>query len=171
MRNSSQAATDPWAADIDNGWRDLVISSAPPPPPRPPREATELPVRNRPLPADLRTWQEHGAPRVPSGEHPVEEPSFAGDRRLWIVAGTLMAMAAMVLALLGYLTFGGLSAPVVEAAPPAPAAAPVAATPAPEPAHARRVERHHVAAADGARVTAGAGHAAKHGKRARHRKR
>ena len=164
MRNSSQAAADPWTADIDNGWRDIVISSAPPPPPR---EAVEPSAKNRMLPSDLRTWQEHGGPRVPSGEHPVDEPSFAGDRRLWIVAGTLMAMAALVLALLGYLTFGNPSAPVAEAA--AVPAAPIAASaPATEPA-ARHVEHHH-AASDAARVAA-ASHAAKHAKHNRHHKR
>lgn len=145
MRNSSHAAAaDPWAADIDNGWRDLVISSAPPPPPR---EATEpASAKNRMLPADLRTWQEHGAPRVPSGEHAVDEVAFAGDRRLWFVAGTLMAMAAMVLALLGYLTFGSTSAAVVDPTP-APTAAAAPATPAQPEAAVRHVERHHAAAA------------------------
>lgn len=96
MGNST--APDPWANDIDDGWRDLVISSAPPPPPPPAREAIEPPS----LPSDIRAWQEHGAARPPS----IEEPAFsAGDRRLWIMAGTLMGLAALVLGVLGLLTF------------------------------------------------------------------
>ncbi|MCU1277323.1 MAG: hypothetical protein JWM53_869 [bacterium] len=98
-----QAATNPWGTEIENGWKDLVVSSAPPPPPR---EAIEPVVKNRPLPVGFNTWQEHGA-RAASVEAPVEEPSFtAGDRRLWIIAGSLMAMATLVLGMLGLLTFG-----------------------------------------------------------------
>jgi hypothetical protein len=92
------AAPDPWTADVDDGWRDLVISSAPPPPPPPAREAIEPPH----MPSDMRAWQEHGAARPIT----VEEPNFsAGDRRLWIMAGALMAMATLVLGVLGLLTF------------------------------------------------------------------
>src|SRR5207237_7053754 len=92
------AATNPWGETIDDGWKDLVVSSAPPPPPR---EAMEPVVRNRPLPVGINTWQEHGA-RMAAVAPPVEEPSFtAGDRRLWIIAGSLMAMATLVLGMLG----------------------------------------------------------------------
>lgn len=122
----TRTAPDPWTADVDNGWRDLVISSAPPPPPPPAREAIGPPE----LPSDMRAWQEHGAARAVT----VDEPSFsAGDRRLWIMAGSLMAMAALVLALLGTLTFRA-TAPATE--PDAPAAAAVTAPSAVGPARA-----------------------------------
>ncbi len=110
-----QAATDPWGTEIDNGWKDLVVSSAPPPPPR---EAMESSVKNRSLPADFNTWQEHGAARPA-----VEEPSFsAGDRRMWLVAGTLMGLAVLVLGALGLLTFGNVSATSEAAEAPRAAA-------------------------------------------------
>lgn len=127
MRSTTAGSTNPWGTSIDDAWKDLVVSSAPPPPSPPPipRHAADSGVRNRPMPNDLATWQEHGAPRVPSVEMPVEEPSFsASDRRLWLVAGTLMGLAALVLAVLGVLTFGSVS-PSLTAAPTA-AAAPVA---------------------------------------------
>jgi len=107
MRTTSSAAsTNPWGTSIDDGWKDLVVSSAPPPPPA---AAMDPPVKNRALPEDLNTWQEHGAPKT--GPVPlVDEPSFsAGDRRLWVIAGTLMGLAALVLGVLGVLTFGNLS--------------------------------------------------------------
>jgi hypothetical protein len=92
------ATPDPWTADVDDGWRDMVISSAPPPPPPPAREAIEPPS----LPTGMHAWQEHGAGRPIT----VEEPNFsAGDRRLWKMAGALMAMATLVLAMLGLLTY------------------------------------------------------------------
>lgn len=122
---TSNAATNPWGETIDDGWKDMVVSSAPPPPPR--EALVDAVVRNRPLPADMNTWQEHGAPRVATIETPVEEPNFtASDRRLWLMAGTLMGLAALVLGVLGMLTFGGgaatVSAPAAEA-PHASAAA------------------------------------------------
>src|SRR3954465_7875980 len=105
MRTPSAASTNPWGNSIDDGWKDLVVSSAPPPPPR---EAMAEPVvRNRPLPSSLNTWQEHGPPRPAGAPAAVEEPSFSdGDRRLWLIAGTLMALATLVLGVLGMLTFG-----------------------------------------------------------------
>src|SRR6476661_8938274 len=112
MRSTTAASTNPWGNSIDDGWKDLVVTSAPPLPPPPPREAMADPVvRNRPLPASLNSWQEHGAPR--SAVAPiVDEPSFTdGDRRLWLIAGTLMGLAALVLGLLGMLTFGGRLSP------------------------------------------------------------
>jgi hypothetical protein len=127
------AATNPWGESIDDGWKDLVVSSAPPPPPK---EALEQPVaRNRPLPADFNTWQEHGAARAAAAvAPPVEEPNFtAADRRLWLVAGTLMGLAALVLGVLGMLTFGGSSSPIPAAAADAPRAAAVASSRAIEP--------------------------------------
>src|SRR5260370_5850802 len=92
MRTPTAASTSPWGSTrIDDGWKDLVVSSAPPPPPR---EAMDPVVKNRPLPVGINTWQEHGARAGAVVEAPVEEPSFtAGDRRLWIIAGSLMAMA------------------------------------------------------------------------------
>ena len=124
MRTTS-AATNPWGETIDDGWKDLVVSSAPPPPPR--EALVEAVVRNRPMPADINAWQEHGAARAAAIEPPVEEPNFtAGDRRLWLIAGTLMGLATLVLGVLGMLTFGGgsslVSAPAAEA-PRAAAAA------------------------------------------------
>jgi hypothetical protein len=103
MRTPTAASTNPWGNTIDDGWKDLVVSSAPPPPPR---EAMDPVVKNRPMPVGINTWQEHGA-RVAAVVAPVEEPNFtAGDRRLWIIAGSLMAMATLVLGMLGLLTFG-----------------------------------------------------------------
>ena len=136
MRTTSPAAsTNPWGNTIDDGWKDLVVSSAPPPPPR---EAFVPPVKNRALPEDLNTWQEHGAPKTgPVAK--IDEPSFsAGDRRLWVIAGTLMGLAALVLGALGVLTFGKLS----PSAPPPVAAA--AEAPRPVAAEApRAVETVH----------------------------
>lgn len=149
MRSSTRSvAADPWAPDIDNGWRDLVISSAPPPPPR---EAFDTGPKNRALPSDLNTWQEHGAPRHRAAEvAPVEEPHFtADDRRLWRVAGALMALAVLVLGVLGWLTFGG-SLPVAQDAPAAAADAPAAPEPhasAVAPAHERAAAAHTALAA------------------------
>lgn len=129
MRSTTAGSTNPWGTTIDDGWKDLVVSSAPPPPPR---EAMEPIARNRPLPDNFDILTEHGAPRTPSVETPVEEPNFtAGDRRLWLVAGTLMGLAALVLGVLGVLTFGGLSPSL-----PASAAAPIAS----EAPHAAAVE-------------------------------
>ena len=127
---SSHVATNPWGETIDDGWKDLVVSSAPPPPPR---EALEPVARNRPLPADFKTWQEHGAPRAGATvAPPIEEPNFtAADRRLWLVAGTLMGLATLVLAVLGMLTFGGSTSSA-----PAPALAADAPRATVEPAHA-----------------------------------
>ena len=103
MRTPTAASTNPWGNTIDDGWKDLVVSSAPPPPPR---EAMEPVVKNRPMPVGINAWQEHGA-RAAVVQAPVEEPNFtAGDRRLWIIAGSLMALATLVLAMLGLLTFG-----------------------------------------------------------------
>jgi hypothetical protein len=142
-------ATDPWGSDIDNGWRDLVVSSAPVPPPPLPRDVLE-PAPNRVLPADLNTWQEHGAPRPTPVPLPVEEPSFsAGDRRLWLVAGTLMALAFLVLGLLALLTFGKMASlddtvppPLAIVPAPSPAPAQVAATEAPRTASTARPTAH-----------------------------
>src|SRR4051812_48488578 len=112
MRTPNSITTSPWGnPEIDNGWNEMVVPSAPvvsSAPPPPPREAIDLP-RAKSLPADFHIRQEHGS-RVPSVERAVEEPSFsAGDRRLWVAAGTLMALATLVLGLLGLLTFGGVS--------------------------------------------------------------
>ncbi|HEY1585642.1 MAG TPA: hypothetical protein VGH63_08135 [Polyangia bacterium] len=115
MRTTT-AATNPWGDNIDDGWKDIVVSSAPPPPPR--DAMIEPVVRNRPMPSDINAWQEHGAARAAAVEAPVEEPNFtAGDRRLWLIAGTLMGLAVLVLGILGTLTFGGglSSAPAAEA--------------------------------------------------------
>ena len=119
MRSTTAGSTNPWGTTIDDGWKDLVVSSAPPPPPR---EAMEPIARSRPLPDNFDILTEHGAPRTPSVETPVEEPSFtAGDRRLWLIAGTLMGLAALVLGLLGALTFGGLASSLsASASAPAP---------------------------------------------------
>jgi hypothetical protein len=142
-------ATDPWGSDIDNGWRDLVVSSAPVPPPPLPREALEPPP-NRALPADLNTWQEHGAGRATPVPPPLEEPSFsAGDRRLWLVAGTLMGLAVLVLGVLALLTFGKLASlddtvpPPLVIVPTAPLVpAQVAATEPPRAASTARPTAH-----------------------------
>ncbi len=149
MRSTTAGSTNPWGTSIDDAWKDLVVSSAPPPasPPPIPRHAADSGVRNRQLPNDLATWQEHGAPRVPSVEMPVEEPSFsASDRRLWLVAGTLMGLAALVLGVLGVLTFGGLSSSVA----PAPALAPPVAIETP---HAPAVAGTHASAPSSTHVT------------------
>jgi hypothetical protein len=119
MRSNTPApVADPWAVEIDDGWRDLIVSSAPPPPREAmtraatPREIAAIPelrtreirLRNQKLPSDLNTWQEHGSARPKSGAN---EPGFsAGDRRMWLIAGGLMGLAALVLGLLGMLTFG-----------------------------------------------------------------
>ena len=65
---------------------------------------------------DLHTWQEHGTGRgAAAAAVPTEEPNFnASDRRLWRAAGALMALATLVLAALGLLTFGGAKS--IEAA-------------------------------------------------------
>ncbi|HEY2748903.1 MAG TPA: hypothetical protein VGL86_29985 [Polyangia bacterium] len=114
-------STNPWGTSIDDGWKDLVVSSSPPPPP--PRE--DAVVKNRPLPSNFNTWQEHGAAHAPVAAN--EEPSFSkSDRRLWVVAGSLMGAAVLVLGLLGALTFGAPAASVAAAAvePPASVAPP-----------------------------------------------
>ena len=129
MRTPQQASTNPWGTSVDDGWKDLVVSSAPPPPPR---EALQPIARNRPLPDNFDILTEHGAPRVAAPEAPVDEPTFTrGDRRLWIIAGSLMAMATLVLGVLGLLTFGNGA---VAAAPAAET--PHAAAAAVEPARA-----------------------------------
>lgn len=182
MRTTSNAATNPWGSSIDDGWKDLVVSSAPPPPPR---EAMDSTPKNRPLPADIISWQEHGSPR--SLEIPVEEPNFtAGDRRLWLIAGTLMGLAALVLGVLGVLTFGGGLSPSSEPAAEPQAAAAVApepvrahapaATHAAAPTHAaersRAVEPTHVASATVVAAKAPVGpRALKRAKHPRHHKR
>jgi hypothetical protein len=164
MRSNTAASTNPWGNTIDDGWKDLVVTSAPPLPPPPPREAMAEPVvRNRPLPAGVNMWQEHGAARA-AVVPPVEEPNFtAGDRRLWVIAGSLMAMAALVLGLLGMLTFGGGSSPAATPSPVA-AASPRAVEPtrAAEPARAPAV-----AHATNPRVLKAAAHSSK----GRHHKR
>jgi len=69
----------------------------------------EIRLKNQPLPSELNAWQEHGAPRrgVPEASV-VEEPSFnRSDRRMWLIAGSLMGLAALVLGVLGVLSFGG----------------------------------------------------------------
>jgi hypothetical protein len=136
MRTTA-ASTNPWGNTIDDGWKDLVVSSAPPPPPA--RE--DAPVKNRPLPTDFNTWQEHGS-RAAAVQAPVDEPSFSsGDRRLWVIAGSLMGAATLVLGVLGVLTFGSPGATVVPVA--ATVAAPVAVD-APHAAQpARSVEAPH----------------------------
>lgn len=164
MRTPAPAAADPWTPDIDNGWKDLVLSSAPPPPPR---EALES--KNPTLPPNLLTWQEHGASRLAGAEPALDEPTFsAGDRRLWLIAGTLMGLAALVLGVLGLLTFGGASstpAATVEAARAAPAPAHTADSPrAAEPPRA-------AVAATTARAAAINPRALKRTKNARHHKR
>jgi len=168
MRTTA-GSTNPWGTSIDDGWKDLVVSSAPPPPP-PARD--EAPVKNRALPADLSTWQEHGAARAAAVVvDPANEPSFsAGDRRLWVVAGTLMAAAALVLGLLGFLTFGGnVTAPVPVAA------APVAVDPAPveaaAPAHRAAPSRTPAAVLASKSSNPRILKATSHSKRARHQKR
>ncbi len=134
MRTTT-GSTNPWGTTVDDGWKDLVVASSPPPPP--PRE--DAVVKNRALPADFNTWQEHGATRAALAPS-ADEPSFSkGDRRLWVVAGSLMGAATLVLAVLGLLTFGAPSASVTAAAAadPAPAAsvAPSPSKPSP-PSHA-----------------------------------
>lgn len=115
---------DPWTAEVDNGWHDLIVSSAPPPVPADAAPAAsaapqfmggrelatrEIRLKNQPLPSDLNTWQEHGATRRGVAEASVvEEPSFSrSDRRMWLIAGSLMGLAALVLGVLGVLSFGG----------------------------------------------------------------
>jgi hypothetical protein len=177
MRSTNAAPSNPWGTSIDDAWKDLVVSSAPPPPPSPPpmtRAAADSGVRNRTLPAGMTTWQEHGAPRVPSLELPVEEPSFpASDRRLWLIAGTLMGLAVLVLGVLGVLTFGGVS-PSTSAAPAAvvePAVAVAAPPPARTPSRATTSTTHASAVvatrAQNPRVLK----AATHSTRSRHHKR
>ena len=92
---------------------------------------------------DLHTWQEHGTGRAAAAAAPIEEPNFnASDRRLWRAAGALMALATLVLAALGLLTFGGarsiesalastLSTTALTPHATEAAVAPAAATPAP----------------------------------------
>jgi hypothetical protein len=157
MRTTA-GSTNPWGNSIDDGWKDLVVSSAPPPPPQ--RE--DAPVKNRALPADFNTWQEHGAGRgtlAPAAE----EPSFsAGDRRMWVIAGTLMAAATLVLCVLGVLTFGSST----TAAPVPTVDAPVAvAVPAAQPASASRTQVASIT--PNPRLLKPASHSSK----ARHRKR
>ncbi|HEX9105412.1 MAG TPA: hypothetical protein VF997_24545 [Polyangia bacterium] len=166
MRATTPGSTNPWGNTIDDGWKDLVVSSAPPPPPR---EAVEPVVRNRVLPDDFNTWQEHGAPRVAPVEAPVEEPSFsAGDRRLWLVAGTLMGLATLVLGVLGMLTFGGLTA----SAPAAPAPAVEASRAAPvEPAHPAAPATHAAPTVTTRSANPRILKAASHSSRGRHHKR
>ena len=67
----------------------------------------EIRLKNESMPSDFNTWQEHGAARAQ--ELMRNEPSFSspGDRRLWLVAGTLMTLAVLVLGLLGLLSFTG----------------------------------------------------------------
>jgi len=147
MRTTA-GSTNPWGNSIDDGWKDLVVSSAPPPPPA--RE--DAVVKNKLLPADLSTWQEHGAARAQLAPAVVDEPSFSkGDRRLWVIAGSLMGAAALVLGLLGALTFGPPSAPVAGAAPvadPAPAAAVAPSlSPSPSPSPSRASAPSHAVAA------------------------
>ncbi|MDB4967465.1 MAG: hypothetical protein JWN44_3154 [Myxococcales bacterium] len=168
MRTPNAATTSPWGnqESLDNGWKDLVVSSAPPPPPR---EAVE-PLKSRELPADFHTWQEHGS-RAAAGavvEPGAGEPSFtAGDRRLWVVAGSLMAMATLVLGLLGALTFGGKpssSEPVLEA----PRAAVVEPVHAVAPSRAVEPSRSAVQSPKGTNPRHLSAKATKHG---RHHKR
>jgi hypothetical protein len=108
-RITPNVAPDPWAT-TEQGWKDLIT----PAPAAPlmaalPTEST----RNPELPTGIVTWQE---PR-PAGLQMREEPSWTrSDHRLWITAGSLMALATGVLALLGMLSFSGQK-------PAAPAAA------------------------------------------------
>lgn len=164
MRTTA-GSTNPWGTSIDDGWKDLVVSSAPPPPPA--RE--EAPVKNRTLPADMNTWQEHGAargtlaPAVPV----VDEPSFSkSDRRMWVIAGTLMGAAALVPAVLGVLTFGS---PVAAPQPASSIDPPVAvAAPAARPTSAARTQVAAVMTkSSNPRILKAASHSSK----ARHRKR
>jgi hypothetical protein len=109
MRTPTPApVADPWApSDVDSGWRDIVVSSAPPPPPAEAFQPMRSPINSTVL-RDLHTWQEHGTGRAAAAAAPIEEPNFnASDRRLWRAAGALMALATLVLAALGLLTFGG----------------------------------------------------------------
>src|SRR6185437_11385340 len=163
MRSTTAGSTNPWGDSIDDGWKDLVVSSAPPPPPA--RE--DAPVKNRPLPADMNTWQEHGAARGTIAPIAVEEPSFSkSDRRMWVIAGSLMAAAAMVLAVLGVLTFGSTPAapqPAASIEPPVAVAAPAA-----RPASSAHTQAAAVATkSSNPRVLKAASHSSK----ARHRKR
>ena len=142
VMRTTGGSTSPWGSTtVDDGWKDLVVSSAPPPPP-PARE--DAPVKNRALPTNFNTWQEHGSTRAAAAAAVVEEPSFSkSDRRLWLIAGTLMGAAVLVLAALGLLTFGPSSgaAAVAATSSPAPAAD---ATQAAALAHpARAVEPPH----------------------------
>jgi hypothetical protein len=164
MRTTT-AATNPWGDSIDDGWKDLVVSSAPPPPPR--EALIEPVVRNRPMPTDINAWQEHGAPRTGPIAPPVDEPNFtAGDRRLWVIAGTLMGLATLVLGVLGMLTFGGglSSAPAVEA--PRAAAASVA-----EPSRAVGPSAHATTAIAAKSSNPRLLKAASHSSKGRHHKR
>ncbi len=165
MRTPSNAATNPWGNSIDDGWRDLVVSSAPPPPPR---EALDTGPKNRALPSDITTWQEHGAARV--AVEPAEEPSFtAADRRLWVIAGTLMALAALVLGVLGVLTFGGVPSTSEPAAEPAHAAAMAPGNA--EPARATAPAQAASAMASAVKPSPNGPRALKRTKHARHHKR
>jgi hypothetical protein len=113
----------------------MVISSAPTPPPPPSREAIVPPD----MPTDMRTWQEHGTERTVGLHGPVFS---VGDRRLWIAAGTLMLMAALVLGLLGVLSFRG---PPIASAPTSPAVESRTAVAAPAAVEPPRGVPHAVA--------------------------
>jgi hypothetical protein len=161
-------STNPWGTSIDDGWKDLVVSSAPPPPP--PRE--DAPVKNRALPDDFNTWQEHGSAKAAQAQQEAaEEPSFSkGDRRMWLVAGTLMGAAVLVLGLLGVITFSPPAASAV-ASVVAPAPAPLAA---PTPAPARAAEPPRTKAATAAAPKSSNPRilkASSHSSKARHHKR
>ncbi len=159
MRTPTPApVADPWApSDVDSGWRDLVVSSSPPPPPREAFQPMRSPINSTVL-RDLHTWQEHGTGRATAAAVPTEEPNFnASDRRLWRAAGALMALATLVLAALGLLTFGGAKsiedALISATSASAPAAA-THATEAPPPAAATTTAAHVVAPAAAATTVA-----------------
>jgi hypothetical protein len=119
--------------DIDDGWRDIIVSSAPPPPmpvmPPDPTARTSVNVA-------VTTDRQGCVTRVQFGDASIlprrERPSFEGsDRRMWMVAGGLMGLATLVLLVLGVLTFRSEATPTsqqVVALPAPPPPKPMVAT-------------------------------------------
>jgi hypothetical protein len=114
---------DPWAA-TEQGWKDLVTDPGPPSP--------KLPAG-----VGLVRWKDP----LPAPPAPEPAPEWSrSDHKLWLTAGSLMALATLVLAVLGVLSFrghgpppalinGSTDRPVLLATPEAHTAAARLATP------------------------------------------
>jgi hypothetical protein len=132
MRTAGERFAPP--SDLDDAWRDL-ISSAPAPPPPMPRDVS---VRIS-VPAEVTTNRQGCVTRVQFGGDIIvptapEKPTYdATDRRLWKVAGALMALATLVLLVLGMLTFRGGESVAMAPLPPSPPVVVSARVTAPAP--------------------------------------